>query len=58
MRMTRSASRLATLNAIGVFAVLWIAMGVGPMLDYVLGRGLWGRGDDDARVAMDVSYAF
>ena len=49
---------MATLNAIGVFAELWIAMGVGPMLDYVLGRGLWGRGDDDARVAMDVSYAF
>ena len=40
------------------FAELRIAMGDGPMSGYVSGRGRWGRGDDDARVAMGVSYAF
>jgi hypothetical protein len=40
------------------FAELRVAMGDGPLTGYVSGRGRWGRGDDDARVALGVSYGF
>lgn len=41
-----------------VFGEARIAMRDGALSAYVSGRGRWGRGDDDARAAFGVSYAF
>lgn len=40
------------------FAELRVAMHEGPISGYVAGRGRWGRGGDDARVSIGLSYAF
>ncbi len=40
------------------FGEVRIAMQDGPLSGYVSGRGRWGRGDDDARVAIGLGYAF
>ena len=40
------------------FGELRIAMRDGALSGYVAARGRWGRGDDDARVSLGVSYGF
>lgn len=40
------------------FAELRVAMRDGAISGYVAGRGRWGRGDDDAQVAIGLAYAF
>ena len=49
---------LADTERDSAFAELRIAMGDGPLSGYMLGRGRFGRGKDDARIAMGVGYAF
>lgn len=49
---------LADTERNSAFAELRIAMRDGRISGYVAGRGRWGRGDDDARVSVGVSYGF
>jgi len=41
-----------------VFGEARIAMREGRLSGYISGRGRWGRGEDDARVAVGVGYSF
>ena len=49
---------LADTERDSAFAEARIGMRAGPISGYVAGRGRWGRGDDDAQVALGLSYAF
>ncbi len=49
---------LAETTRDSAFAELRVAMRQGPISGYFSGAGRWGRGQDDARVSMGVSYAF
>jgi hypothetical protein len=49
---------LADTERDSAFAEIRISMSDGPIAGFVSGRGRWGRGDDDARVAIGASMAF
>lgn len=49
---------LADTERDSAFAELRIGMRDGRMSGFVSGKGRWGRGDDDARVALGIAYDF